>query len=83
MVARRGYEIKDGRTASLNLQLTDDTDTIFGKISRFDYERLAKEIVDRGRVNKALYAIKGSIRGNTTFRMLNVKSVKYVGDMDQ
>jgi DNA polymerase III alpha subunit len=83
LVARRGYEIKDGRTAYLNLQLTDDTDTIFGKVSRYDYERLAKPIVDRGRAGKALYAVKGVIRGNTSFRMISIKSVKYIGDMDQ
>ena len=34
-VQRRGYEIKDGPTASLNLQLTDETETVLGKIDRF------------------------------------------------
>lgn len=81
IVARRGYEIKDGKTTSLNLQLTDDTDTIFGKITRNDYERMGKEIVDRGRVGKALYAIKGKMRANTSFRMVTVTGVRYIGDL--
>lgn len=83
IVARRGYEIKDGKTTSLNLQLTDDTDTIFGKINRFDYERIGRAIVDRGRPNKCLYAIKGRIRGGSSFRMISIKSVKYIGDIDK
>ncbi len=81
-VAQRGYEFKD-KTTSLNLQVTDDTDTIFGKIGRFDYERLGREIVDRGKAGKALYALKGTIRGGTSFRMLSIKSVKYIGDIDK
>ena len=80
-IARRGYEIKDGKTASLNLQCTDDTDTIFGKITRWDYDRLGKEIVDRGAPGKALYAVKGRVRGNTTFRMITIKGVRYIGDI--
>lgn len=83
-VARRGgKEITDGKTISLNLQLTDDTDTIFGKVSRWDYVRLGKQIVDRGRVGKCLYAIKGTMRANAGFRMLMIKNVRYIGDIDK
>jgi DNA polymerase III alpha subunit len=81
MIARRGYEIKDGMTQSLNLQLTDDTDTIFGKIDRWAYARMGQEIVDRGRVGKALYAIKGTVRGGSSFRMISIKMVRYLGDI--
>ena len=81
MVARRGYEINDGMTHSLNLQLTDDTDTIFGKIDRYKYAALGPEIVSRGRVGKALYAIKGTVRGGSSFRMISIKMVRYLGDM--
>lgn len=83
IVARRGYEVKDGKTASLNLQMTDDTDTIFGKITRFDYERLGRSIVDYGRAGKCLYAVKGTMKPNMTFRMLTIKAVKYIGDLDK
>lgn len=81
IVARRGYEVKDGFTTSLNLQLTDDTDTIFGKIDRFKFAKLGREIVDRGRPGKALYAIKGTVRGGSSFRMLNISAVRYIGDI--
>lgn len=81
LAAKRGYEVKDGKTTSLNLYLTDDTDTIFGKITRWDYERLGRAIVDRGRVGKALYAIKGKMRANTSFRMVTVTGVRYIGDL--
>lgn len=83
IVARRGYEIKDGKTTSLNLTARDDTDSIFCKISRYDYERLGKPIVDRGRIGKSLYAIKGTVRANASFRMIQVKSIKYIGDLDK
>lgn len=81
IMARRGYEITDGQTTSLNLQATDDTDTIFCKINRRDYERIGKPIVDRGKVGKHLYAIKGTVRGKTSFRMINVSVVRYIGEM--
>jgi DNA polymerase III alpha subunit len=81
IVARRGHEIKDGKTASLNLQLTDDTDTIFGKIDRFKFADIGRPIIDRGRVGKALYAVKGRVRGGSSFRMISIKSVRYIGDM--
>ena len=80
---RGGKEVTDGKTASLNLYLTDDTDTIFGKVSRWDYERLGKPIVDHGRVGKCLYAIKGTMRANASFRMIMIKKVIWIGDMDK
>lgn len=83
MVARRGYEVTDGKTESLNLQLTDDTDTVFGKITRWDFARLGRSIIDRGRVGKALYAVKGRVRGSGTFRMILIKQIRYIGDMDK
>jgi DNA-directed DNA polymerase III PolC len=81
IVARRGHRIEDGMTTSLNLQLTDDTDTIFGKITRWDYEKLGRPIVDRGRPGKALYAVKGTMRANAGFRMVTIKNIRYIGDL--
>lgn len=83
IVARRGYEIKDGKTTSLNVQCTDDTDTCFGKITRWQYERLGRPIVDLGRPGKALYAVKGTMRANAGFRMVTIKNVRYIGDLDK
>jgi len=81
-IARRGYKLKGDQLTSLNLQLRDDTDTIFGKIDRFNYQKLGKAIVERGRVGKALYAIKGKMRAGGSFRMLMVTNVRYIGDID-
>lgn len=81
-VARRGYEYTDGMTTSLNLQMTDDTDTVFGKINRYKYEQLGKAIVARGRPGKALYAVKGTVTPDLTMRMMFIEQVKYIGDMD-
>lgn len=83
IVARRGYEIKDGKTTSLNLQLQDDTDTLFGKISRFSYERLGRPIVDRGGPGKYVYAIKGTMRADAGFRMVMIKNVRFIGELSK
>lgn len=78
-VAKRGYEVK-GPTSSLNLTLGDDTDRIFGKIDRYSFERLGKEIIERGRPGKALYAIKGKVPKD--FRMIQVKQIRFIGFTD-
>jgi len=65
------------------LQLTDDTDTVFGKIDRWKFPKMGKEIIDRGRVGKALYAIKGRVRGGGSFRMIMIKGIRYIGDLDE
>jgi len=79
VVAKRGYKVKSP-TQALNLFMSDDTDTIFCKISRFDYERIGREIVERGLPGKAIYAIKGMVPAD--FRMIRVKAVRYIGLMD-
>lgn len=79
-IAKRGGKlIEDGSTTSLNLQAADDTGQIFCKISRHDYKRLGLEIVNRGNPGKALYAVKGWVRENFTFRMISVKNVRFIG----
>lgn len=79
-VAKRGYRITSGPTTSLNLQIGDDTGTCFAKVNRFDYERVGKQIVDRGAPGKALYAIKG--RCPKDFKMISVKQVRFIGMLD-
>ena len=78
-VAKRGYKL-NGPTDSLNLWIMDDTDTIFAKVNRFDYARIGKEIVERGKPGKALYAIKGKVP--LDFRMISVKQIRYIGDLE-
>ena len=82
LVAKRGYEIKDGKTSYLNLLLKDDTGQIFGKINRYDFERLGKEISDRGGAGKHLYAIKGTFTILGEFRMIKANAVRYVGEIN-
>lgn len=82
LVAKRGWEMK-GQTAYLNLHMMDDTDTIFGKITRHDYMSMGKPIVDRGRPGKAIYAVKGTMRAGGTFRMISIQNVRYIGDIDK
>lgn len=78
-VAKRGYAVR-GPTQSLNLWMHDDTDEIYCKINRFNYERLGKPIVETGRTGKSLYAIKGTIPKD--FRMINVDAIRYLGEFD-
>lgn len=78
-VQKRGYRF-NGATQALNLRLTDDTDTVFAKVDRFNYAVLGLPIVERGRAGKALYAIKGTIPPD--FRMIKVSAVRYIGDME-
>lgn len=83
-IARRGGKVMTGDlTASLNLQLTDDTDTIFGKVSRWSYKELGKPVVDRGQPGKCLYAIKGTVRGGdpNSFRMVMIKNIRFISDI--
>ena len=80
-VARRGGRRLTGPTDALNLRLADDTDVIFAKVNRYDFARLGKPIIERGRAGKALYAIKGNVPRD--FRMISVKAVRYVGDLEE
>lgn len=80
-LAKRNGRRMTGPTAYLNLRLADDTDVIFAKIGRWDYDTLGRPIVDRGRPGKALYAIKGSVPKD--FRMIWVKAVRYIGDVER
>lgn len=77
-VERRGYRVK-GPATSLLMFLRDDTDEIFVKVTRYKYEALGRSIHERGRVGKAIYAIKGVI--SPDFRGLYPNAIRYLGDM--
>jgi hypothetical protein len=83
LVARRGYEIKHGSTLSLNLQLTDDTGSIFGKIRRQDYLAMGKDVVDRGKPGRLLYAVKGEVQILNAFTKFNITAIRYIGDIKE
>lgn len=76
-VAKRGYKL-DGPTRAINLFFYDDTDEIFCKVSRFDFARLQAEVLEKGRVGKSIYAVKGKV--NPHFRMISVKQIRYLGE---
>lgn len=79
-VAKRGGKRLNGPTQALNLRIGDDTDVVFAKINRWDYERIGRQVVERGGAGKALYAVKGTVpRG---FRMVSVKNLKFIGMID-
>jgi DNA polymerase III alpha subunit len=78
LVAKRGREMR-GETRFMNLFFMDDSDEVYCKIDRWDYERLALPILERGRAGKAIYAVKGTVPPD--FRMIKVKMIRYLGDM--
>lgn len=78
-VQKRGYKL-NGPTQALNMFVADDSDEIFCKINRYDFEKIGRPVVERGKVDKALYAIKGSCPAD--FRMIKVKQIRYLGDLD-
>lgn len=78
---RNGYVRPESEPLdSLNITLEDDTGQIFAHISRWDYNKLAKEIVDRGRPDKSIYVLKGKVIKKRRFMI--VERVMYFGDMD-
>lgn len=82
-VARRGYEIKEGPMEQLNLRFADDTGIIFAVVNRHDFARLGKKIVEYGRPNKCIWAVKGKINEiGIGFKLLNVKMVRLIGDKE-
>ena len=83
-VAKRGGKLVTGQpTTSLTLKLKDDSGTISGRITRWDYERIGKPISDRGRLGKCLYVLTGKVRGGeqSVFRSIKIESASYVGDL--
>lgn len=79
-VVKRGGKKLSGPVDSLNLQIADDTGTIFAKVNRFDFAEIGKQIVDRGGPGKCLYALKGRVPKD--FKMLQVKMVRFIGMVD-
>lgn len=78
-VTKRGGRRLSGPTQAMNMFFRDDSDEIFCKINRFDYDRIAPAILDKGKAGKSLFAIKGTVPNN--FRMIEVKAVRYLGEI--
>jgi hypothetical protein len=73
VVKRGGREVK-GQSLFLNFALEDDTDLIFCSIGRHQYNKLAKPIVEHGRIGKDWYLVKGKI--NNDWRKIQVEKIK-------
>jgi hypothetical protein len=79
-VAKRGGRRLSGPTKALNLFVRDDSDEIFCKIERHQFEQIGNKVVEYGKPGKAIYAIKGPIPKD--FRMIKVKSIRHLCDLD-
>jgi DNA polymerase III alpha subunit len=81
-IARRGGKrIVGNLTRSLNLFLRDETGEIFVKVGRFDYDRLGMQIINRGKVGKCVYAIKGIVPGKANFKMVRMTHCKFLCEL--
>jgi DNA polymerase III alpha subunit len=80
-IAKRGGKVMRGPTKALHLFIRDDTDTIFCKVNRYDFEKLGRPIVETGRAGHSIYAIKGSCPKD--FRMLRISNIRYLGELDK
>ena len=81
VLKRGGKKYTDGLYTSLNIQILDDTGMMLGRIDRFSFTKLGKDIVDRGLLNNALYAVKGQTWGDSDFRGLSISAVRFIGLM--
>ena len=83
IVAKRGYEDKSSlQPYYLNLRLTDDTSTINARVSRQRYDRLSPDIINRGRLNKAIYLFDCSVTSLGLFVYMYINNYLYIGDME-
>lgn len=84
LAKRGGSRIEDGNTEFLQLRIQDDTGTIMAKVNRFNFQKIGKQVVDRGRPGKALWAFKGKVHEmSCDFRILSIKQARYIGDIDR
>lgn len=79
-VLKRGGKLYYGKTKAVNLFVMDDTDEIFAKVTVQFYDAIGKDVAERGKAGKALYAIKGTVPEN--FRMIRISQMKYLGDLE-
>ena len=77
-LAKRGGRVLHP-SKSLVLFVRDDQGELLAKVDRLDYERVAVDILERGKAGKAVYALKGTMMPR--FRMMYVKRATHVGDM--
>lgn len=59
---------------SLNLWIEDDSDRIFAKVGRYDFDQIGKEIMQHG---EGYYALKGTVPAG--FRMIWIEGYRFIG----
>lgn len=79
-VAKRGYEISSGPTRVIRFWIRDDTDEVFCRINQWKTQKWGDTFIQRARVKKSLFAVKGSAPAD--FPMINVEAVRYIGEID-
>lgn len=81
-VQRRGYRV-DGPQQFLRLHLIDDTGEMLAKINRHRFNKIGKEIVDRGGPNKSIWCFKGKIiTVSGGFMVLSIRQARYIGSRE-
>lgn len=73
LVVKRGGDTVDTDSLYLNMTMEDDTDSISCVVSRFDYERMGRNIAEHGRVDHDWYLILGTI--NSQWRRVKIKNI--------
>lgn len=83
-LTRRGFEITDGKTEFLQLRCMDDTGTVMAKVNRFNFGKIGRTIIDKGRPGKSLWALKGKVYTmGEGFLILSVSAARYIGDLEK
>jgi DNA polymerase III alpha subunit len=70
---KRGGSKIDDHKLYINFKLEDDTDMISCKIGRYDYEKIGRDIAEKGRIGKDWYLVRGTIKGD--WRTLDVSEI--------
>ena len=84
LAKRDGVRIEDGKTEFLQMRIQDDTGTVMGKINRYNFDRIGREVIARGRPGKALWAFKGKMfEMSGDFRIMSIKQARYIGDIEK
>lgn len=80
---RNMQEITDGLTEFLQLRVIDDTGEIMAKVNRFNFGKIGREIINKGRPGKSVWAFKGKLYTvGDGFMIFSVSSARYIGDVD-
>lgn len=79
LVQKRKGRVIQSNADFLNLIVEDDTDQIRATVWGRLWDKVAREIIDRGGAGNALYVIKGKV--GSDFRAIDVERIKYLGTM--